>query len=252
MAREEYRYLIDNLAGLVRIIEKTIHYKPWYATGVVSERFRDCPLEHDRRMIKLYDTAAPKWDTWRRKKQGMARYKYLRFENTWWLFASSGERSLMEERNQVHHIRDVPIKFEGYSIRLRQGGFERRSREERIRVNREWDTYKEAKARGKHAAKPARAKRHQRQVASVRIERGALEGLEMEVVKLARKGKRHQVATWFFQLEFSPYRPVYEQQKTILRKVNKVLGARGIEKLPTSIIRWKRENTQAYARIETV
>ncbi|MAT72921.1 MAG: hypothetical protein CMJ58_25855 [Planctomycetaceae bacterium] len=244
--REDYRYLIEDLPGLVRVIEKTIHYKPWYATGVVSGRFAADPAELDRRMIRRFQTDAPKWDTWRMKQAGLARYKYVRFGMRWWLFASAGDRSAMEERNAVHHVRDVPIKVDGYSISLKRGGYERRSREERTVANEQWQAYKQAKSAGTSAPKPSPPKQRERKVASVRLEHNAREGLEIEAVKLARKAKRHQVAAWFFAFEFTPYRPIYEQQKAILRKVNKILHARGMEQLPTSIIRWKRIDTPAY------
>lgn len=249
MAREDYKYLVSSVEGLVRVIEKTIHYKPWYCTGVVSERFQNNPEELDHRMIKGYKCDAHRWDLSRMKADGKARYKYLRLGMRWWLFASSGDRRKMEDRNEVQHVREVPIKLEGYSISLKQGGFERRTKEEIKVASQMWNAYREAKAVGDTAPKPPTPKRHQRKVASVRLQDNAADGLEIEVIKLARKAKRHQVAQWFQQSEFTPYGPIYQQQKEILRKVNKVLAARGMRKLPTAVIPWRRENAPAYVEL---
>jgi hypothetical protein len=78
----------------------------------------------------------------RRKSVGIANVHYLRYERTFVLLATHGHYPFFdEEEGNIRDVRRVPIKFCGYSISVKRGGFRRKvspdsplERDDKLRV----------------------------------------------------------------------------------------------------------------------
>jgi hypothetical protein len=88
------------------------------------------------------------------------------------------ERFWREDRNRIRDVRSVPIRFKGYSISYRQGGYRRLERMERYERQLMWEAYREARERGEKGDAPAPAPRDSMWHVHVRLDDDTYEGMK--------------------------------------------------------------------------
>jgi hypothetical protein len=187
----------------------------FYVTGWIPEAKN--PKDVDRKLIGRYDLAISQWTRSRRKKAGRANAQYLRYGQFFVLIATHGRHLFFErEADQFKDVREVSIKFEGYSI-----------------------SYRPSTATGSWHA-------------SVRIDREPYLELKAYLVELATRRRADDLARVFRWIRFEPYAPVRRQLLNILRAVNRERKSRGFSPLPYSVIRMRRKLVKPFGEAEAV
>jgi hypothetical protein len=118
----EYRCEATSVVGFVQQLAVAYvgHGYFFYVRGEIPER-KD-PREVDARIIEKYGIAIGKTARARRKAAGFANLQYLRFKHRFVLVSTHGtHRFFEEERKFIRDLREMPIKFAGYSISYRSG-----------------------------------------------------------------------------------------------------------------------------------
>jgi len=117
-----YRCVATSVAGFVQqlAVAYITHGYWFYVAGEIPEGKN---LEAvDAKLIDRYGIAISKWARCRRKKQGLANMQYLRHERFFVLIATGGTHAFFHrECMSIRDIRNVPLKFAGYSIGCRKG-----------------------------------------------------------------------------------------------------------------------------------
>lgn len=191
----------------------------YYVTGEVPRGKAAKAI--DAKLIERYGIDAKKWTRARRKSQGLANLRYLRHERFFVLLATPGKHPFFfEERNVIQDIRETPLKFAGYSVSLRPGGRRR-------------DGSPDPKLR-----------------AHIRIETSRYRELKSYFVELARHRTADTLAAELWRVPFEPYAPVRRQLLNVLRAMNEVRQEAGFEKLPYSVLRYKRRIVKPFGEEE--
>src|SRR4051812_35265004 len=90
----------------------------FYVTGVIKAP-KD-PAAVDAKLIDRYGIDVSKWQRARRKRAGVANLQYLRYDRFFVIVATHGTHPFFGEES-FRDIREVPIKFHGYSIGCGKG-----------------------------------------------------------------------------------------------------------------------------------
>ncbi len=219
------RHVIASIDGMVAILVNLISkgYR-YYFTGTIGDPAKW--LVRDSRMLDYYDADLPKWTRERRRRRGEANFRYLRFDDWFVVLATEGTatRFWQEDRHRVRDVRNIPIRFKGYSISYRQGGWKDR-RLWADRLVRERDM-----------------KWHVR----VQLDAETYAGVKAYFLNIATHRQADFLASEFLDLHFQPYRPVREQLLAILRAVNRERHLAGFQRIPFSVIRFKRRIVRAF------
>jgi hypothetical protein len=235
------KYLVTSVDGmvaqLVNLISKGYRY---YFVGKVEDP--ELRAVRDTRILDYYEADLPKWTRERRKLKKQANFRYLRYLDWFIVLATDGEadRFWREDRERIRDVRDTGIRFKGYSISYRQGGFQSIPAHEKTWRNDMWAEYRSCREQGKAGVKPPRPPRDMKWHVRVELDYETYEGLKAYFLNVATHREACFIAQEFFDLAFQPYRPVREQIRTILRAVNKARRAAGYQQIPASVIRFKR------------
>ena len=232
------------VAILVNLISKGYRY---YFVGRIDDPVKR--VVRDSRMLEYYDADLPKWTRERRRQRGDANFRYLRFEEWFIVLATEGraERFWREDRDRVRDVRNTPIRFKGYSISFRQGGFKKLSPDERHWRSEMWTKYRVARERGEDGIAPPPADRDMKWHVRVQLDFETYAGVKAYFLNIAVHREANFIAQEFFGLVFQPYRPVREQILAILRAVNKERVLAGYQRIPYSVVRYKRRIVRAYS-----
>ena len=203
----------------------------FFVQGRGRQRAAD-PREIDVKLLEKFDVRLNTAQRYYRKKQGVACVHYLRHRQHWILIATHGKGRFWDEhfsedpkRNQVKDVREVPIHFDGYSIRMRRGDFLR-------------------KLPGETRARPDGKLR-----VRVLIGRNAFRLLKAELLELSTKRETTYFESRFWNIGFEPYAPVRRQLRELLRMVNAKRKAAGLPKVPYTCIRFKRRIVKVFDRV---
>lgn len=213
---------VDGMAAiLVNLISKGYRY---YFTGTIEEPAKFAV--RDSRMLEYYDADLPKWTRERRRQRGEANFRYLRYANWFVVLATEGiaERFWREDRHRIRDIRHTPIRFKGYSLSYRQGGWKDR---------RLW-------------ADPLVRERDMKWHVRVQLDFETYSGVKAYFLNMATHRQADFLAREFLDLHFQPYRPVREQLLAILRAVNRQRQLAGYQRIPYSVIRFKRRIVRVF------
>lgn len=220
------RHLVASVDGmvaqLVNLISKGYRY---YFVGLVADR--EAQLIRDERMLGYYEAQLPKWTRERRKGRGLANFRYLRYEEWFIVLATEGQAPTFwnEDRQRIRDVRNAPIRFKGYSISYRQGGWKDR---------RKWSD-------------PAIRERDMKRHVRVQLDGETFNGVKAYFLNIATHRQADFLAREFAELSFQPYRPVREQLFQILRAVNRLRQSAGYQRVPASVIRFKRRIVRAFS-----
>lgn len=204
--------------------------------------------EFDSKMLKYYDAHLPKWTRERRRRQGTANFRYLRLDDWYIVMATEGraETFWAEDKDRVRDVRKTPIRFKGYSISYRQGGFKRLPSDERYWRNLMWQAYREARDRGEKGEAPPPAERDMKWHVHVGLDEETYAGLKAYFLNIATHRDATFLANEFSNIWCQSYGPVRSQLRDILRAVNRARKAAGYETLPLSVIRFKRRIVKSF------
>ena len=214
----EYRCVATSPTGFVQqlAVAYLAHGYWFYVQGCIPEH-KD-PTLIDEKLMSQYGIGVSRQSRTRRKAVGIANIHYIRFERTFVLLATHGHHPFYDdEAENIRDARKIPIKFMGYSISSKPGGYLRR-------VNRNLP-----------------AVRDQSRRVRVQIGREAYYALKAYFVELAVRRSAEYVAAELFSVPYEPYAPVRQQMLNILRMVNYARRSMGAETLSPQVLRYKRQ-----------
>jgi hypothetical protein len=235
------RFLVTSVDGmvaqLVNLISKGYRY---YFVGKVKDP--ELRADRDARILDYYEADLPKWTRERRKLRNQANFRYLRLDDWFIVLATDGEadRFWREDRQRIRDVRDTAIRFKGYSISYRHGGYQSIPAHEKSWRNAMWAEYRACRERGETGVKPPRPPRDMKRHVRVELDAETYEGLKAYFLNIAAHRESHFIAREFIDVPYQPYRPVREQLRAILRAVNKVRRTAGFQRIPMSVIPFKR------------
>ena len=256
----EHPCVATSVEGFVSLtVQLMTHGYYFYVRGDTRSERKLPPREIDQRIVQKFDANLPRWTRGRRRKLGAASVRYVRYGRDWFLFATYGRHKFFDEHeaarpggpHQFKDIREVPIKFHGYSICLSKRGYQRKTAEERAEHRRKTAARRNALARGEGPIRVPRGKRHERWVGSVRIDRERYLALRDELVGMATHRSAEKLAAKFYYVPFEPYAPVRWQLHMILREVNQARKHVGYEPVPNDCIRTRRKHVAAFKECES-
>lgn len=241
------RYEVTSVDGMVSLIVNLVSkgYR-YYFTGAVKAG--SDPQRVDERMLSYYDAHLPKWTRERRRRKGIANFRYLRLGAWYIVLATEGvaERFWLEDRNRVRDVRRSPIRFEGYSISFKQGGYQKIPADEKAWRETVWTAYREARLRGEKGHAPPKAARDMKWHVHVRLDDDTYEGLMASFLNLATHRQEESLVSEFLKIRYQPYGPVRVQLRHILRAVNEARKIAGFQRVPLSVIPFKRRIVRSY------
>jgi hypothetical protein len=219
------RHVIASIDGMVAILVNLISkgYR-YYFTGTIGDSAKR-PVR-DSRMLDYYEADLPKWTRERRRQRGEANFRYLRFEDWFVVLATEGTASRFwhEDRKRIHDVRNIPIRFKGYSISYRQGGWKDR----------------------KLWADPLVREHDMKWHVRVQLDAETYAGVKAYFLNVATHRQADFLSREFLDLQFQPYRPVREQLLAILRAVNRERQLAGCQRIPYSVIRYRRRTGKVF------
>lgn len=223
--RHEIGSIDGMVAILVNLIAKGYRY---YFVGRCESHEKWVAL--DERIMEYYNANLPKWTRERHKKKGLSNFRYLRFQEWFILLATEGTAAKFweEDRARIRDVRNTPIRFKGYSVSYRQGGWKDR---------RLWKD-------------PLVRERDMKWHVRVQLDSETYSGVKAYFLNIATHREASFLANEFLDLTFQPYRPVREQLFSILRAVNRDRHLAGYQRIPASVIRFKRRIVRAFVREE--
>jgi hypothetical protein len=196
----------------------------FYVTGSIPAG-KD-PRRVDQKLLAKYGIAISRQSRARRKKGGFANVHYLRFHCFFLMLATHGEHAFFEEeKSRIRDVRRIPIKFDDYSISVKQD-----SRQRRAGVQ----------------AKSARKWR-----VCVRVARERYLTLKAYFVDLATRQSAMMLSLQFHALPYVPYAPVRQQFLNILRLVNKARRSAGLERVSAKGFRYRRRIVKPFEQLDT-
>ena len=212
----EYRCDVPSLTGLIQLL--ACNYLPhgywFYVSGNVPPGKN--PYELDDKLLKKYGISRSRSSRSRRKAKGLANLHYMRHESFFILLATHGRHKFFQEETAIWDARKMPIRYAGYSISVKQGGWERKD------------------------DPSVRPKRDGKLRVRVQIEREYYKQLKAYFLAAAQHLPANQLAQDFYNIGFEPYAPVRQQLLNLLRLVNKARKQRGLSPLDPSVIRYRR------------
>lgn len=213
----EYRYEVKSVEGFVQLVAS--NYLPhgywFYVTGSVPSG--KSAQYVDEKILSKYQIRMSRQQRARRKLQGFANLHYVRFENFFLILSTHGKHLFFEhEANNYRDIRRVPLQFHGYSLTVRQGG----------------------RLRKIHSSQPALPDSRFR--VRVMISKAAWSEHRAYLLDMATHRDAETLRWAFWNLPFEPYAPIRRQLLMLLRAVNSKRAAKGYEKLPYDVIRYRR------------
>ena len=156
----------------------------------------------DAKLIAKYRANLPSSTRWRRKKDGIANVRYLRFGRRFFLFTTKGNHSFFEsEGASIRDIRETPLRVGGYSVSLRRDGRDQTTRRVHVRIADK--PYRELLASCEHRATRQNADR---------------------------------LAAGLYELPYRGYAPVRSQICRVLRSVNSRRRRAGLAPLPKTCL----------------
>lgn len=222
----EYRCEAKSIVGFVQMLAS--NYLPhgywFYVTGRVPAGKSASAL--DAKILSKYEVSQSRQQRARRKLQGRANLHYLRFEDFFVLLATHGTHHFFEaEAKSIRDIRKTPLKFRGYSLSVRKGGFLRKEEGEE-------------QAMADHRFR-------------VRVMIAKLEYLNLNayLLDLATHRSSETLEKVLWSLPFQPYAPIRKQLLRLLKSVNKLRAAKGYDKLSTDCIRYRRDIVKPFGEV---
>jgi len=213
----EYRCEATSPVGFVQqLVSGYLPHGYWfYVSGCIPEH-KD-PRSVDEKLLAKYGIGVSRSSRARRKQAGIANVHYLRHERLFVLLATHGHHPFYDnEAGNIRDARRVPIKFAGYSIGVKKGGYKRKSSPNALAV------------------------RDDKWRVRVQIGQEPLRGLKAGFLDIVARRTVEQLGRQFYNLPFEPYAPVRQQLLNLLRLVNKDRKAAGLDPVSPKVLRYQR------------
>ena len=197
----------------------------FYVSGQVPEH-KD-PRGVDAKLITKYGIGVSRQSRARRKKAGISNLHYLRFDRTFILLATHGHHPFFEEEEgSIRDVRRVPIRFSGYSISVKRGGYRRKLSPDSPAVS-------DDKLR-------------------VRVQIGREEYLDLKAffLEIACQRTAEQLGSMLYNLPYEPYAPIRQQLLNILRLINEKRKALREDPVSPKILRYRRQIVRPFEPVE--
>ena len=222
-----YRCEAQSTIGFVQQLAS--NYLPhgywFYVTGYVPAE-KD-PGALDTKLIGKYDIDLSRQSRCRRKLSGRANLHYLRHGRFFILLATHGQHGFFaSEAGSLRDARRSPIQFAGYSLSVRPGGF--------LRM---YEGMEHAVPDGKLRVR-------------VQIAREQYRDLKAYFLDIATRRSPERLAAEFYNVPFEPYSPIRKQLLNLLRLVNEARQVAGMEKLPPTVLRYRRQIVKPFEMVE--
>ena len=183
----------------------------------------------DEKLIHKYHVNISSSARSRRKLACLANVHYLRHERQFLLLATHGKHSFFEEEGErIQDVRRVGIKFAGHCIRVVQGGWQKKSTPEEVRV------------------------RDQKLRVRVTIQRERFLELKALFMEEALSWSVEELGRRFFLVPYEPYAPVRQQLGEVLRAVNKKRKNHGLPTVSKEAIPYERHIVKPFEVREIV
>lgn len=206
-----YRCAAASVAGFVQqlAVGYIAHGYFFYARGRIPDH-KD-PEVTDRKIIAQYAVDVSRWSRCRRRKAGQASIQYLRYGRFYVILATHGDHPFFAaEGDQVRDIRKAPLYFMGYAIGCRRG-----------------------RGGGEYHA-------------SVRIEREVFGELKTQFERHATRWPIERIIGELRRLPYEMYAPVRDQLRGLVRAVNRLRKAAGLELAPGDAVCWRRSPVKPF------
>ena len=216
-----YRAVATSVDGLVQQLACSyLRHGYWfYVVGQVPEG-KD-PSEVDEKLIRKYGIDVSESTRARRKKAGLSNLQYIRYNRTFVIIATKGKhRFFTEEAKLLRDIRQIPLRFAGYTLGYKRGG-----RTKDGLPDEKWHSH-------------------------VAIERRQYLSLKAWFAELATRQSAKSLAIAFYQLPVVPYAPVRRQLLMMLREVNRVRKLAGKSQLPTEVLPLRRRVVRPFEKAD--
>ena len=223
----EYRCEATSPVGFVQQLASCYlpHGYWFYVSGCIPEH-KD-PRSVDEKLLAKYGISLSRSSRARRKQVGIANVHYLRYERFFLLLATHGHHLFYDdEADNIRDVRRVPIKFVGYSISVKKGGYRRR------------------------VSPDSPAIRDDKWRVRVQIGRETYRDLTAYFLDVALRHTVEQLSGDLFSLPYEPYAPVRQQLLNILRLVNKSRKASGSEPVSPKVLRYQRRIVRPFEPTE--
>lgn len=220
-----YRYETQSVVAFVQQLASNILARGYYfyVTGIIPDG-KD-PRIIDAKLLAKYRIDVSRQTRARRKLAGQANLHYLRHERYFILIATHGMHSFFtEEATRIKDARRHPIRFAGYSLSVKQGGFLRKMDEDVL-------PRPDTKLRVR-----------------VLIAREEYANMKAFFIDLARRRSTDDLSRELYCVPYEPYAPIRKQLLNILRLVNQERSSVGLEKIPPTVLRYRREIQKVFVQ----
>jgi hypothetical protein len=223
----EYRCIATSTTGFIQQLVSCYlpHGYYFYVSGFIPPGKE--PEAIDEKLKGRYGIGLSRTSRARRKAVGIANMHYLRFGRRFLLLATHGFHIFFDdEAKSIRDARHVPIKFEGYSISVAQGGFLRKRDEDRPAIpDHKWRV-------------------------RVQIEAELYKGLKAYFEDIAVHRSARQLAVELANLPFEPYAPVRQQLLNLVRHIDQRRKAANLEPISFSVLRYRRRIVRPFGTVE--
>lgn len=208
----DYRCVTTSVRGFVQQLLCYLQDTYWcYRPGYILTD--EDPQHVDQTVLCRYGIGASRWWRARRRSVGIASLHYLRHHRYYLLLATKGHHPFYDQQQEVHDVRQRPIRFSGYSIGVVPGRRRRRRTDARVAVpTRRWQVHVELCGQTYRA-------------------------LESYFLDMATGCDELQLQQEFDQVPFEAYGPVRRQMLDILAQVNRARELAGLEPLGPKVLR---------------
>ena len=224
----EYRCEATSVTGFVQQLASCYlpHGYWFYVSGQIPEH-KDA-RNVDEKLIGKYGIGLSRQSRARRKRVGIANIHYLRHGRFFVLLATHGHHPFYDdEAGNIRDARRVPIKFAGYSIGVKMGGYKRKPSPDALAV------------------------RDDKWRVRVQIGQEPFRDLKAYFLDIAARRTVEQLGREFYNLPYQPYAPVRQQLLNLLRLVNKDRKAAGLDPVSPKVLRYQRRIVRPFESVET-
>lgn len=218
----QYKYIATSRTGFVQqvVCSYVRNGYRFHVSGKVPKG-KD-PRELDEKLLALYAIRKTDGQRYRAKLRGEANIQYLRYEQDWLMLATTGSHKWkeLEQDNIKDCSRGEPIKFQGYSITLKDG------------------LYRPVRCKRDRDGKPELDDKKRVRVV---IDRDAFRDLKAEFLSLAKRRPAGWLAAKFWNVPYEPYAPIRQQLLKLLFYVNQARKRHGLSTVSTKVIRYSRQ-----------
>lgn len=223
----EYRCVATSVTGFVQqLVSCYLPHGYWFYVSGFVPAGKD-PARVDEKLMWKYGIGLSRTSRARRKAVGIANVHYLRYQRRFVLLATHGFHPFYDDEEQnIRDARRIPIKFDGYSISVTQGGFLRKPKGGGLAV------------------------RDPKWRVRVRIEAELYKGLKAYFEDIALYRSVSQLARELSDLPFEPYAPVRQQLLNLIRYINRRRETASLEPVGFSALRYRRRIVRPFGTVE--